>query len=87
MFKYTDTVDASVDRLKEARKNINWGCTVSSFMFLFCYLIGVVALLKSVALGLFFVVIASFFIIMSGNLMVKREIFSMMIFLKERDEK
>ena len=86
MFKYLDTTKEDAERLKKARSNINKGCALASITFILAYLIGVLFLLISVTIGLLFIVIGIIFVVMSGNLMIKREIFSMMIWLKEDKE-
>jgi len=76
MFKYVDTSKEDIERLKSARKHINWGAFFCIYFFAFL-----------AVFGIFFAVILIFlsilFLILGIGLVLKREIYSMMIYLKE----
>ena len=87
LMKYLDTSIEDVDRIKEARNNINKG-TILTLLFSFIILLLGVAFMfyDEYSLGISFLVIAVFYFIMAIGLILKREIFSMMIFLRTVQE-
>lgn len=76
--KYIDTSIENIDRLKKAREHINTGATFISFCSFICLFLGFFKTL--------FFYCSIFFIVLCVGLMVKREIFSIMIYLKEVDK-
>jgi len=76
MVKYIDISKENIERLKSARKHINWGAFFCLYFFAFL-----------AVFGMFFAAVLLFisilFLILGIGLVLKREIYSMMIYLKE----
>jgi len=78
--KYLDTTIESIERIEGGRKHINAGITfmaIVSFVSLF------IGTLFNSYFGIIFLSFGIFSIVVVIGLVLKREIFSMMIFLKE----
>ena len=83
--KYLDTVVEDTDRIKKGRKNINIGITLLLICFTitsllsFClYYIGFIIT------GIYFIALAVCYFILMASLIIKREIYSIAIILKEK---
>jgi len=88
MFDYIKTNEADVERLIKARDNINKGVYISVFFFIILYGCTIITafILKAHNAVLYALLLAVVFLVMTVGLMIKREIFSMMIYLKGLEE-
>ena len=87
MLKYLDTCVVDIDRLKKARSNINKGTTLTFIFSILILVMGATFMFfDELSLGITLLVLASFYLIMAIGLVIKREIFSIMIFLRTKQE-
>lgn len=84
MFGFIDTATEDIERLKKARKNIHTATIISMSMEIF--FLGVIFILLLVNAPIIFIatsiIFAVYFAVSSTALVIKREIYSIMIFLK-----
>ncbi|MBD3263642.1 MAG: hypothetical protein GF375_00890 [Candidatus Omnitrophica bacterium] len=84
MFKYLDLTKEDTKRIKEARANINKWAVISFIIFGIVFAFGyVLYFLDYNVTGLMFIIISLIYLILSGELVLKREIFSIALMLKE----
>ena len=84
LFNYLDTALEDTERIKKARSNINKWAVISVIIFFIVFIFGY--FLYSIGLkvtGLMFVIISLIYLILSGELVIKRELFSIAILIKE----
>lgn len=83
--KYIDTVIEDSERLKKARKSINYGVDLTLIGFTSFAVISMFFLLINYPVTATFVAVLSIsYLILMVGLIIKREIFSVMIYLKEK---
>jgi len=86
--KYLDTVVEDVERIKKGRENINKGIMLS---LIFLIIIGLMACvlfsLSLKATAIFLLVIGVMYLIVLSTLVIKREIYGIMIYLKQKENK
>jgi len=81
--KYIDTTVESVDRLKEARENINKGIIVLLIVFASIGILGAVFFaFEYTATGIMFLISSSMYLCLLVGLIIKREIYSLAIIMK-----
>ena len=81
--KYLDTVVESTDRIKKARENINKTIILLFIGFVFTGFIGFVFYLWGyVITGIYFECMAILYMLLIVGLVVKREIFSLAVIMK-----
>jgi len=84
LMEFLDTVDADVVRIRKGRCNIQRGISFLFFsIFVVMFLIVIGTLVISVIFLLLFSVLFVALVVLLVGLVLKREIYSMMIFLKE----
>jgi len=84
---YLDTSKADISRLREARKHINFFATFFVVFFIFFYLLGIFSYyygFHMFFLYCFFQTIIS--LVLFVGLIIKREIYGVMVFLKDNLE-
>jgi hypothetical protein len=87
--KYLDTTTEDVDRLLKARHHINLGVAASFLIIVLTVLIDVVFFISYTnEFMAFFIIfnlpILTILIVINGNLVIKREMYSLAISIKER---
>lgn len=85
VMEFLDTAEADVVRIRKGRKNIQRGITAMVlliFVTMFFIIVGTLVI-SFLFLLLFTILFVGMFVLIVG-LIVKREIFSMMIYLKEK---
>ena len=85
LFGFLDTSIEDIDRIKKGRKTIHCAVLLSTIMELTYILMFFVSLWLNVSVGLSIILLmfAVYFCATSATLIIKREIYSAMIFLKE----
>jgi len=88
IFEFLDTTIEDVERIKKGRANINKTTTFTTVMFVFFLILGVffyqVNYFFSAIYSMTFAIVLLF---LDTALVLKREIFSLAIILKEKEEK
>ena len=82
MLKYIDTATEDIERLKDARKHINMAMFLMSYLSIICLIIFVVITSE---INLIYLVLTIYCLVTSTCLIVKREIYSAMIFLRGKE--
>ena len=83
-FSYKDTVVETVESIKKSRNNINLTAFLLLIPYAFFYSMGSVLYLFGYNItGIYFFILAVCFLILMIGLVVKREMYSIMIYLKE----
>ena len=86
--KYIDTVTEGVERLKDARKNMNKGVILLFISWIFVMIFSIfLFFIKWKVSATWFAALSVGYLVMIFGLIIKREIFSMMIYLKEEKQK
>ena len=87
MFKYLDTSVENINRIKEARNNVNKIAVFSLIAYIICYSIACIFYLAGINVGSILIMTCGLiFILLSVGLIIKREIYSIMIFLRSNYE-
>lgn len=82
-FSYLDTVTEDAERIRKARDRINITSAVMLIEFLIFILIGFYLMYNEISGYYFFYIFSLMPLIIGVSLVIKRELFSIMIFLKE----
>jgi hypothetical protein len=83
-FDYKDTVVEDVESIKESRSNINKGACLTVIPYAIFFFMGVILhMMGYIVTGIYFIIIAVAFLILMMGLVLKREMYSIMIYLKE----
>lgn len=83
--KFLDTVTENIDRIDEARNNLNKGI---NFLFIGFCIFGFISLFFYLfdykVTAIYLMILNSMYLLLIVGLMIKREIFSLAIILKEK---
>lgn len=83
--KYLDTTIENVDRIKKARVNINKAVIFCIFLYIIFYSVGLyIYSIEYIVSGLYFFILSIGTLILFVGLVVKREIYSLAIIMKEK---
>ena len=84
---YLDTTIESIERLKEARENINKAIFIDFIVFVFSFFFSFfLFFIVNQMIGIYFVVLSAMYVITIIGLILKREIYGIMIYLKAYED-
>ena len=83
--KYLDTVTESVERIKEGRNNINKGITFIFIIWILFFIITFLVFIVDIDYAIWLSTFVILYLILLISLVIKREIYSIAILLKEKE--
>jgi len=87
LLKYLDTVTENIERIEKARIHLNEGIVLSLIGFGLINIVGLIIYIYGYPItSIIFFVFGFIYFLMMIAMVIKREIFSMMIFFKKQGE-
>ena len=87
LFDYIHTDTANVERIEKGRKNINRMVHICDYICIFFLVFSLFFyIIHYYYSAIFYGILACAYMVMGGYLMVKREIYSFMIYRRKKDE-